>query len=135
MTSINCPYCRAPAQLMSGDKLFPGRFADKNFWRCNPCDAHICCHFGTTKPLGRLANAELRRAKTNAHAAFDRLWRAKMMREGCTERQARAGTYAWLAEQMRIPPRDCHIGHMDIATCVRVVEICEPDRVETRRAA
>lgn len=132
---INCPYCGAPAKMVSGDVLFQGRFADKNFWRCDPCDAHVGCHQTGMKPLGRLANAELRREKQSAHAAFDRLWRAKMARDGCTKKEARAAAYAWLADQLRLAPADCHIGHMDVALCKRVVETCEPFHAENRKAA
>src|SRR5690606_10835289 len=69
---------------------------------------------------------ELRKAKQAAHSAFDRLWRAKMHREGLRKKDARGAGYRWLAEQLGIDPKLCHIGWMDVATCRRVVEICRP---------
>ena len=64
-------------------------------------------------PLGRLANAELRRAKSAAHAAFDPLWKSKRMK--------RRDAYGWLARELGISRDNCHIGMFDIAACRAVV--------------
>lgn len=121
-----CPYCGAASVLTTGAVLYPHRpdLHHRPFYHCAPCKAWVGCHPGTTKPLGRLADAELRRAKSAAHAAFDRLWKAKMRRDGCSKRKARGAGYAWLAKQLEIDPARCHIGMMDVETCRRVAEIC-----------
>lgn len=113
---VNCDYCQQPAQLVGGDTIYPHRpdLAHKWFYYCAPCIAWVGCHPGTEKPLGRLANAELRRAKQDAHAAFDPLWQSGGMK--------RKAAYAWLAEQLGV--ERIHIGKCDLATCRRVVEIC-----------
>lgn len=122
-----CPYCEEPAILMPGRAVYPNRpdLWTKPIWRCRPCGAWVGCHPGTEKPLGRLANAELRAAKSAAHAAFDPLWKAKMRREQCSQSKARKAGYKWLADQMGMNPKRCHIGMMDVAECQRVVEICQ----------
>lgn len=51
-----------------------------------------------------------------AHAAFDPIW----MNGG----KSRGSAYAWLADQLGIDTRDCHIGMMDVDMCRQVVEIC-----------
>lgn len=124
---VTCPYCNAKAALVDGRELYPHRpdLRDKLGYQCAPCDAWVGCHPGTDRPLGRLANAELRKAKMAAHAAFDPLWKAKQRRDGCSKGRARGKGYAWLADQLGIPPSECHIGMMDVATCRRVVAICE----------
>ena len=45
-------------------------------WHCWPCGAYVGVHKNSPDhaPLGRLANAELRKMKIKAHAAFDKLW-------------------------------------------------------------
>ena len=118
MTRPMCPYCNAPAVLVTGREIYPHRpdLYAKHFYRCAPCDAVVGCHPGTKHPLGRLANAELRQAKMAAHAAFDPLWKQGRM----TRRQA----YAWLAERLALPDRECHIGWFDPARCARVVAVC-----------
>ena len=100
-----CPYCQKPAQMVNGRAIYPHRtdLFRLVFWQCAPCDAYVGCHLPAprglgdgTVPLGRLANAELRRARQQDHAAFDPLWRARHM----NRRQA----YAWLARQLGARP-------------------------------
>lgn len=114
---MHCPYCCGEAELVTGQAIYPHRpdLAHKRFYRCHSCDAYVGCHPGTTKPLGRLANASLRQAKQRAHKSFDPLWK--------TGRMKRGQAYAWLAQQLGIPKQDCHIGMFDEDTCERVVRI------------
>lgn len=125
-----CPYCDKPAMLVTGLSIYPRRedLAGLKFWLCRPCDAYVGCHkkgvwlgpggqkSDGTLPLGRLANAALRRAKSDAHAAFDPLWRSRGM--------TRAAAYKWLAHKVGMHSSECHIGMMDEAQCKRVVEAC-----------
>lgn len=124
----NCDYCGSRSERVTGATIYPHRadLAAKIIYRCQPCGAWVGCHPGTDTPLGRLANAELRRAKSAAHAAFDPLWKAKIKREKVRKGKARGLGYQWLAEQLGIEAADCHIGMFDVATCQRVVEICRP---------
>ena len=114
-----CPYCNQPASLVDGVTIYPHRpdLYEKKFYLCPPCDAYVGCHGGTAEPLGRLANAELRAAKIEAHAAFDTRWRG-------VGRCTRSEAYKWLAGRLGIPWKDCHIGMFDVEQCRRVVEIC-----------
>lgn len=117
---VTCPYCGNPARFQSGSIIYPHRadLAGKHFWACPPCDAYVGCHDGTDKPLGRLADRELRRAKMAAHAAFDPLWRGQ-------SGKVRKAAYRWLAERLGIHPADCHIGMFNVAQCWRVVDVVE----------
>lgn len=130
LPQVICPYCKADAQLiMSTAELYNGRDFGAA-WICRPCDAWIGVHKNSPRfmPLGRLANAELRKAKQAAHAMFDNLWQRKASRDKKTVKKsnARSDGYHWLAEQLGIPFEKCHIGMFDVETCKRVVEICEP---------
>lgn len=134
---IACPYCSARAENVGGDVIYPHRpdLADKRFWRCVPCDAYVGCHRGTSNPLGRLANAELRTAKIAAHAALDPIWRARLVRKRAvdpkyTKGMARGGRYKALAALLGIGQHECHIGMFDVARCRRVVEICKSGALE-----
>lgn len=128
-----CDYCGGQTELVGARVIYPHRNdIDGWFWRCRPCGAYVGCHPGTINALGRLANAELRAAKVRAHAAFDPLWRVKMRRDGCSKSAARAAGYAWLAEQLGIDPKLCHIGMFDVAMCRRVEEVCR-SIIERRR--
>jgi len=113
-----CPYCGTASEHVDGDVVYPHRpeLADKKFWLCRPCDAYVGCHPGTPEPLGRLANAELRKAKMEAHTAFDKLWK------GDQAQMRRADAYKWLAAELGIGVDDCHIGMFDLDACKKVIE-------------
>lgn len=120
-----CRYCLKPAVLLRvGAAGYPYRGDYGPTWTCTPCLAWVGCHPGTENALGGLANAELRVAKQAAHAAFDPLWERKMKRDHCSKSHARNAGYRWLAEQLGIPIKKCHIGYMNLDECKRVVEIC-----------
>ena len=86
---------------------------------CEDCDAYVGVHKGTDKPLGRLANAELRRWKKAAHAALDPRWQTGIFRG------RRNAAYEWLAKRMSLPVKETHIGMFDVEQCQRVIRICE----------
>lgn len=114
-------------EVVSGRTIYPhlSFLAEKVFWRCG-CGAYVGVHAGTIEPLGLPAGAETRKARMDAHAAFDILWITKWEREKCGKGKAREAGYRWLAEQLGMKRRDCHISHMDAAMAWRVVEVCAP---------
>ncbi|WPJ72217.1 hypothetical protein DEEACLCL_00200 [Salmonella phage CRW-SP2] len=120
MKPVICDYCGHPAEFISGDVLYPHRPDLRNlkFWVCQPCDARVGCHsHGDGKtPLGRMANAELRAAKQEAHRSFDPIWKSG--------ERSRSDAYSWLAYQLGIKKSDCHIGLFDIDMCRKVVAVC-----------
>ena len=116
---MKCPYCEKSARLVFGRDIYPNRpdLSMLPFWLCAPCGAWVGCHPGTKKPLGRLADAELRKAKIAAHAALDPLWKHGQMK--------RKEAYVWLADRLRIPAEKCHIGMFDLEMCRNTVKECE----------
>lgn len=116
---VICPYCGNDAKMVDGIVIYPHRpdLRDKTFWLCKPCAAWVGCHPGTGKHLGRLANAELRRAKQSAHAVFDPIWKQREM--------SRKNAYAWLSGALGIPNEQCHIGMFDLSMCKEVVWLCK----------
>lgn len=131
MKRIACPYCDRAAELVTGAEIYPHRhdLFGLKFWRCEPCGAHVGCHKAGawipelhcasdgTIPLGRLANAELRRVKARAHAAFDPLWKSRRM--------SRREAYTWLARELAISVPNCHIGAFDLPQCFAVIAAVE----------
>lgn len=129
--AIRVPYCKEcerESELVTADEIYPHRHDlwDKLFYVCGGCGSRVGCHDGTEKPLGRLSNSEQRKWKRMAHAAFDPLWKRKLAREKCSKSKARNAGYKWLAEQMQIPVKRCHIAMMSIDECKHVINICEP---------
>ncbi len=118
MSQVTCPYCQADAELTTGKEIYPHRrdLYQLRFWICRPCKAHTGTHKYSKNhaPKGRLANADLRKARSAAHRAFDPLWRDHGMH--------RSEAYEWLREAMGWE-RQPHIGFMDVAECERVIEL------------
>lgn len=112
MSGPTCQYCGAGAWLIGGKYGY--------VWKCDPCGARVGCHPGTKRPLGHLANAELRSARMAAHDAFDPRWKGQPS-------GVRSEAYEWLAEQLKIARDDCHIALFDLEQCRRVVELCAVD--------
>lgn len=55
-------------------------------------------------------------SRIKAHAAFDPLWQSGQM--------TRSEAYRWLADELGVPKRLCHMKHFDDAICRKVVRIC-----------
>ncbi len=122
---VVCPYCAELAKLVAGNEIYSNRpdLDKKFFYECRPCGAYVGCHPGTIKPLGRLADKELRWWKMEAHKAFDPKWKRKIHKIG--KGKARRNAYEWLAGKLGIDVEDCHVGRFDIEMCKRVVEVCK----------
>ena len=120
MKKVLCQYCGRRAEYVDSEEIYGRSYGMIYF--CRQCDAYVGVHEGTDRPLGRLANAELRRWKKLAHSHFDPIWRHGRFKG------RRNDAYAWLAERMGLPKNKTHIGMFDVPQCVRVVEIMENER-------
>ena len=123
LTAKACPYCGSDTVYVDSSVVYGKSYG--MIYLCKPCDAWCGVHKGTADPLGRLANAELRDKKKKAHAAFDPLWTRKM-NQGVSKTVARKLAYAWLASQMELDIKFCHIGLFDEGQCEKVIELCAP---------
>lgn len=117
MSARACIECASTKhRLSSGREAYPHRhdLHSMNFWFCE-CGAFVGCHPGTDKPLGAPAGQATKRARSDAHKVFDRMWKQKRM--------GRSAAYKWLAAALGIEAAECHIGHMNRETARRVVSI------------
>lgn len=123
---MKCNYCDRPATIETGREVYPHR---RDLWHlkfmvCRPCDARVGMR--GKQPLGQLAKRDLRRARIDAHRWFDAVWNQTEVTRG----QA----YAWLAKQLGISRKQCHIGEFDEEQCRRVVEVCREWQIQRRQA-
>ena len=116
-----CPYCECKTEYVDSAVVYGRSYG--MIYLCRKCDAYVGVHKGTSNALGRLANAELRHWKKEAHKYFDALWQKKMTK-GFTKHEARGGAYKWLSKEMGLHIDLTHIGMMDVEQCKRVVELC-----------
>lgn len=124
-------HCSRPARKVTGRVVHPHRFdlAELFFYRCSDCDAHVGCHKRGGRPLGRPANAELRKQRSIAHNAFDPLWKKAVydpaysgsVKDNAAVRtitgSARSRCYAFLAHQLKLSKDECHIGLFNLEQC------------------
>jgi len=113
-----CPYCNAEAKLVDSAVVYGRSFGP--IWLCPnypDCDTYVGVHKGTQKPLGTLANAELREWRKSVHAAFDPLWKGGPW--------SRDRAYRWLQAALDLPRDQCHIAMFDIAQCQAALEAIE----------
>ncbi len=109
ITDKKCEYCGRTTALVDSEIIYGRSYGLVYF--CKPCDAWVGVHKGTTRPLGRLANAELREWKKKAHAVFDPIWKQGLL--------DRSQAYERLA--MRLGVREIHIGESDIDMCKQII--------------
>ena len=121
MKKIYCDYCGQIADYVDSAIVYGGRSYGMIYY-CRPCDAYVGVHKGSDTPLGRLANANLRFWKKNAHAAFDPIWKRRRM--------TRSQAYSWLSAKMGLPPELTHIGMFDVDQCKQVVNIMKNERMK-----
>lgn len=115
-----CPYCNQKSVLREESFVYKTGYTGKNYWVCAnypTCHSYVGTHgYGIWMnfPLGRLANSELRKLKSNAHALFDQFWKTKTIDRG--------KMYAWLREKMNLTEPEAHIGEMNEEQCHELIQ-------------
>lgn len=112
--NVTCPYCGQEAKLVDSATIYSRSYG--MIWDCRPCDAYVGTHKSSSNhaPLGRLANAELRHWRKQAHAAFDRLWRDTTL--------LRREAYVLMQQIMGMTAAEAHIGQFDVEQCKQLIE-------------
>lgn len=112
---VFCPYCGNAAELVTGKEIYPAlpKLRHSLFYSCLPCKAYVGTH-GDGRPLGTLANAELRHQRRNTHHVFDRLWQAGLM--------SRSQCYRWMADTLGITAEQAHIAMLNPEQCMALRE-------------
>ena len=125
-SDMRCPYCGSPVVLRSADGIYRENARHTMLYVCSrypQCDVYARVHSGTNKPVGTLANRELRSLRNEAHHHFDQLYLSGLM----TKQEA----YLWLAALLQAPLSQAHIGYLGEYYCKQV--IAESKELLTRR--
>lgn len=115
-----CRYCQSRVDLVNNSEVYGksyGRWPHVYLCSNKVCRAFVGVHPNTQVPLGTLADAETRKARKEAHSAFDLIWKGGYMKRG--------EAYAWLAEKLRIETWRCHVAWFDAPMCRQVVKACQ----------
>lgn len=113
-----CPYCAGKVILTEATDIF--EHGDGMIYLCTNCNAFVSCHKGSTRPMGKLANAALRMKRRETHQIFDNWWKS----QGVSRTQG----YKWMAEQMKLPAHLAHIAQFDMEACEQVILLCRENQ-------
>lgn len=120
-----CLYCGRNTRKQDSSVIYGTSYGPIR--RCVPCDAYVGYNKKTNKPLGSVANAELRELRKQTHFLFDQIWQKNLIYQiGAPNPNlsARKNAYHWLARQLEIDIYYCHIGMFTTEQCMQVVDIC-----------
>jgi hypothetical protein len=123
-----CDYCDAKAVLArAGEETYPYREDHGPIWICTACQAWIGTHSRSTRnvPLGRLADAALREAKSQLHDALEPLIAAKVRRDAVNPFSARAKALHWVATELGFDPAPASIHDMSLDNCQQAIRYVE----------
>jgi ssDNA-binding Zn-finger/Zn-ribbon topoisomerase 1 len=112
---MKCPYCDGLTQLRDNiiiykTKSYGMAYVCENY---PDCDAYVGCHPGSSKPLGTLADAELRRWRNKTHAELDPLWK------GPLRKMSRNKAYELGAKLLNV--KEFHVGWCELEDCKTLV--------------
>lgn len=129
LANMRCPYCGSPVVYRTADGIYHENKNNTMLYVCShypKCDAYIRANPQTGKPMGTLANSELRALRTEAHHYFDYLYKEGYM--------SRNDAYHWLADFIGVPHSKAHIGYWGEYYCNQVIERCKK-LIEHRKKA
>ena len=118
---LNCPYCGAPAICRPASTVHGASTWQKGSYlylcsRWPACDSYVAAHKKDLRPMGSLANKNLRRKRIRAHQALDELRQSRHMEKWAA--------YLWLQGKLKLEPDNVHIGMFSEDMCDRVIALC-----------
>ncbi len=113
---LTCPYCKKNAKWCENKEKYGRNFGKSYmcYW-CKDCDSYVGCHENTRRPLGSMANKELRQLRMKCHDLIDKFWK-----EGNMNRKE---MYRMLNEKFG---RTVHIGWSNEEECREIIKEFTP---------
>lgn len=118
---VICPYCGKKAVLRPASYLYADKKIfdpDGMFYVCSgypDCDAYVSANKKNQKPLGKMANGELRHLRIEAHRALREIWQRGYMTQ--------ASTYHWLSAKMGLHFKETHIAKFNTYFCEETIRL------------
>lgn len=112
---MKCPYCGNEAKYCENKEIY-GRNFGKSFmcYFCRLCDAYVGTHNNSKRPLGTMANKQLRVWRQITHREIDAYWKAGLCSRGR------------MYELLKIIfGKVIHVGESDIEMCRKIIKATE----------
>lgn len=118
---LYCPYCGAPAVCRPASTVYGSTVKTKGSYlylcsRWPECDSYVAAHRQNRRPMGTLANAQLRHKRILAHRALEDFRRSRHMEKWAA--------YVWLQGKLGLPAEQVHIGMFSEQRCRQVIALC-----------
>ena len=118
---LYCPYCGGLAGLRPAEYVYGERNLnpDNYLYVCSgypSCDSYIGVHKKSMRPMGTLANGDLRHKRIEAHRALNKVVQAGVM--------TKHGAYIWLQNRLCLREKDMHIGMFSEYRCEETIREC-----------
>lgn len=129
---INCPYCGSPAVCRPASIVYGNAVRGKGSYlylcsRWPACDSYVSAHKKDHRPMGTLANGNLRHKRILAHRALDDL------RKSC--HMDKWAAYLWLQGKLNLSESQMHIGMFSEDMCDQVIAVCRKNICKRKKAA
>ena len=119
--TLYCPYCKRPGVLRPAAYVYGDNNLDpeKYLYVCSgypSCDSYIGAHKKSMRPMGTMADSNLRNKRIEAHRALDAIWKNGYM--------TKHSTYIWLQNRLNLREKDTHIGKFSYYLCEQTIREC-----------
>lgn len=124
-----CSVCGGPASIKPSTVVYGKDYGLLLICDNYPtCDSYVGCHKGTLIPKGTTANRVTRELRKLAHQFFDAVW-YDAYHQRPRGPMAREAAYQKLAQQLKIPVHECHIGMFNDDMCRDVIRLYGPEQL------
>lgn len=127
---IQCPYCGSNAVLRPASKVFGTKARENNrfLYVCAnwpACDSYVTAHLEDRRPMGTMANGQLRHKRILAHKALQAYRKATNTKKWAS--------YIWLEGKLGLDQQRTHIGMFSDDECDRVIALCRKEIVISKK--
>lgn len=115
LPEVICPYCGKKAVLRPASYLYGEKrifTPETMFYVCSgypDCNAYVSANQKNHRPLGIMADGELRNLRIQTHRALREIWTQGYMTKN--------STYHWLSGKLALPEKETHVAMFSTYRC------------------
>lgn len=130
MNNPVCSKCGQRAKLVSSVEIYGDNSPSLGYFylcKCTPEWCYVGCYPNSTKPLGTLADAKLRKLRQQLHTVFSQWWKIPLSSRPCASDKykvkLKSKAHAALAKNMLINKADCSVALFNEEQCLVALDI------------
>ena len=121
LPEVICPYCGKKAVLRPASYLYGEKrifTPETMFYVCSgypDCNAYVSANQKNHRPLGIMADGELRNLRIKTHRALREIWTQGYMTKN--------STYHWLSGKLALPEKETHVAMFSTYRCRETIRL------------